>query len=132
MLTQQGVLGDTYVLNSGTVLDVRASVTRQHFNSVPYNTNVDQAQFDQYNPTKYYTGFASQMVKHTLPELTVSGSDNLYAFGSVANFNEDWYNTYSLNANLVKILGPHSLKVGAESRLMDNSGTPFAGGASGY
>lgn len=132
MVTHQGTLADTYALNSTTVIDVRAGVTRQLFNSAPFSTSVSQAQFDQYATNKYYTALGPQEAAHTLPEVTVSGADGLYAFGSVSNFNYDRYNTYSIGGSVSKILGAHTLKAGFEARLMDNSGTPFAGGASGY
>jgi hypothetical protein len=130
-LTHQAVLGDTYTLNSTTVFDVRANYIRQTSSAALQNSSVNEAQFDQYNANKYYTALASQMTVHAMPVYTLSGADNLFSFANFANGNVNWYNTYSLGANLTKILGPHSLKLGVEARLMDNSGSPYFGKVGG-
>jgi hypothetical protein len=130
--THQAVIGDSFTLNPTTVLDVRANYVRQTSVGNVQDSSVNEAQFDQYNPNKYYTALAPFMNEHFMPDISLSGKDSLYAFGGFTNYNANRYNTYSLSASLVKILGPHTLKVGAEARLMDNSGTPFIGRTSGY
>jgi hypothetical protein len=133
LFTQQVVLGDTYTFNPSTVLDVRVDYSRLTNPDNPQDVNVDEAQFDQYNPNKYYTALSPQMSVHTLPTYVLNGSHNLFSMNNFGNYSIFWYNNYHLSANLTKILGSHTIKVGGEGRLMDSSATGFVGeGAGGY
>jgi hypothetical protein len=121
----QAVLGDTYTINPTTVLDVRADFVRLTQLSPADGVPVDYAPFGS-----LYTTLAPQFTYKDLPAYQLNGSDGLFSFGNL-NFNANYYDTYGINANLVKIVGPHSLKFGAELRLMDVTGTNYIGKAAG-
>jgi hypothetical protein len=139
--THQAVIGDTYTFSPKTVLDVRLSLMRnQSFGSLA-DMNVDQAIFGS-----AFGALSSQELLHVYPTFAFgsgggpggppggggggasSAVHNLYA--SWANgLNEGYYDNYFLSGNLVRMIGRHSLKIGAEFRLMDapalgNSGSP--------
>ena len=125
--TQGVVLGDSYTFNPTNVLDVRVNYLRETNPNYPESTSVDQSQF---GPT--YAALAGQMSLHVLPAYNASGGlHNLYNLGNFTGYQAAWYNTYGVNANLIKIIGAHSLKIGTELRLMDVSGTAFDNTASG-
>ena len=121
----QAVLGDTYTINPTTVLDVRVEYVRSTQLSPADGVPVSYGQFGS-----LYGSLASQFTYKDLPAYQLNGSDNLFSFGNF-NFNANWYNTYGINANLVKIVGPHSFKFGTELRLMDVTGTNYIGKAAG-
>ena len=115
--THQAVLGDTYAINPTTVLDVRVNYLRQYAPNLAASSNVDMTQF---GPA--YTALAPQIALNVLPSFNASGGNHgLYNLGNFTNQFITWFNNYGVNANLIKILGPHSLKLGTELRLMDQS-----------
>lgn len=122
---QQAVLGDTYTINPTTVLDVRVVFGREDNVNPADGVPVDYSKFGS-----LYTALASQFTYKDLPAYQLNGGDNLFAFSHL-NFNANWYDTYGIDANLVKIVGPHSFKFGAELRLMDVTGTNYVGQAAG-
>jgi hypothetical protein len=135
-LTHQAVIGDTYTLNPTTVLDVRINFVRVTNPNYPATISQDETVFDQFNPAKPYATLASEMSVHGLPGIAVGANGNpsnynFYNLGNFPGYSNNWYNTYGINANLVKILGSHSVKLGAELRLMDGSGTGFDNTESG-
>jgi hypothetical protein len=123
---QQAVLGDTYTISPKTVMDVRITYVREYSPNYPDSVSVNESQF---GPA--YAALAPQMSIHVLPVFTLNGIHNLYNFGNITGYSVNWWNTYGANANLIKIIGAHSLKFGAEHRLMDQSGTGFDGSGSG-
>jgi hypothetical protein len=122
----QAVLGDTYTISPTTVLDVRLDFARSTQLSPADGVPIDYSPFGS-----SYNGLASQFTYKDLPSYQLNGSDGLYSFGNM-NFNANYYDTYGINANLVKIIGPHSFKFGTEIRLMDVTGTNYIGKAAGY
>jgi len=124
--SHQSVLGDTYIISPNTVLDVRATYTREYSPNYPDSVSVNESQF---GPA--YTALAPQMSIRVLPVFTLNGIHNFYNFGNITGYSVNWWNTYGVNANLIKIIGAHSLKFGTELRLMDQSGTGFDGAGSG-
>jgi hypothetical protein len=122
----QAVLGDTYTINPTTVLDVRVNFVRLTNINPPDSTSVDESQFGS-----LYGTLAPQMSLHTLPAYELNGGHNLYNLSNFTNYNANWYDTYGIDTNLVKIVGPHSFKFGAELRLMDVTGTNYIGKAAG-
>ena len=124
--SHQAVLGDTYIFNPSTVLDVRVTYIREYSPNYPDSVSVDESQF---GPA--YAALAPQMSIHVLPVFTLNGIHNLYNFGNIAGYSVNWWNTYGTSANLTEIIGAHSLKFGAELRLMDQSGTGFDNAGSG-
>ena len=99
---------------------------REYSPNYPDSISVDESQF---GPA--YAALAPQMSIHVLPVFTLNGIHNFYNFGNIAGYSVSWWNTYGTNANLIKIIGRHSLKFGTELRLMDQSGTGFDGAGSG-
>ncbi len=124
--SHQAVLGDSYIFSPNTLLDVRVNYARESSPNYPDSVSVNQSQF---GPA--YTALAPQMSIHVLPVFTLNGIHNFYNFGNISGYFVNWWNTYGTNANLIKIIGAHSLKFGTELRLMDQSGTGFVGSGSG-
>jgi len=125
--SQQVVSGDTYTFSPTTVLDVRITYVRQYSPNYPDSVSINESQF---GPA--YAALAPQMSIHVLPVFSLNGIHNLYNFGNITGYSVNWWNTYGTNANLIKIVGRHSLKFGTELRLMDQSGTGFDGSGSGH
>ena len=121
--SQQAVLGDTYTFNPSTLAGrsrhLCAGSTRRIY---PESVSVNESQFGS-----AYAALAPQMSIHVLPVFTLNGIHNFYNFGNITGYSVNWWNTYGTNANLIKIIGAHSLKFGTELRLMDQSGTGFVG-----
>jgi len=124
--SQQAVLGDSYIFNPSTLLDVRITYVREYSPNYPDSVLVNESQF---GPA--YAALAPQMSTHVLPVFTLNGIHNFYNFGNITGYAVGWWNTYGTNANLTRIVGAHSLKFGTELRLMDQSGTGFLGSGSG-
>ena len=116
-----------YTINPTTVLDVRLNYVRVTSPNYPGTISQDQTVFDQYQTGSFkpYTALAPQMSVHSLPGFGLTGSYGFYNLANFPGFSVNWYNTYGINANLVKIVGSHSLKIGTELRLMDGSGSGF-------
>lgn len=130
-LTHEVVLGDSYTFNPTTLLDVRVNYVRQFSPNYPDSTSVDETQFDKYNSSQPYTALGKQMSVHGLPGFGLNGNYGFYGLANFPGYSVNWYNTYGIDANLVKIWGSHTLKFGAELRLMDGSGTGFDNTESG-
>ena len=137
----QAVLGDTYAFNPTTVLDVRLSYLRHNdFDSLPQSIGTFQPSI--FGGT-YYTTVASQMGQHVLPNYSFSNGPNYQTDFAMTFYSGYWFNTYSVDPSLTKIIGNHSIKVGGEVRLMQatnmggggpqlNSGSfSFTGGFTG-
>ncbi len=104
-------LDEIYSINSSTVLDVRADYTR--FNE----TNAGPA--DGFDPTAL--GFPAYLSKQseflTMPHLSFSNYQNLGENGS----NNTPYDTYQIFADVVKVHGNHTTKLGTDLRLYRES-----------
>jgi hypothetical protein len=125
--THQAVIGDTYILNATTVLDVRGNFVRQTALNYAYDNAVDPSKFGA-----AYAALGPQLAIHTLPGYNLSGGiRGFYNFGNFPNQFSNWYETYGLNANLVKTFRSHSLKFGAEGRLMDDLSLNFGSSGGG-
>ena len=124
--SHQLVLGDSYILSPSTLLDVRVNYVREYSPNYPDSISVNESQF---GPA--YAALAPQMSFHTLPAFSLNGIHNFYNFGFITGYVVNWWNTYGTNANVIKIIGTHSLKFGTELRLMDQSGTNFDFSGSG-
>jgi hypothetical protein len=116
--SQQAMLGYTHTISPSTVLDVHVTYVREYSPNYPESISVNESQF---GPA--YAALAPQMSVHVLPVFTLNGIHNFYNFGFIAGYSVNWWNTYGTNADLVKIIGAHSLKFGTELRLMDQSAT---------
>jgi outer membrane receptor protein involved in Fe transport len=124
--THQAVIGDTYTLNPTTVLDVRVNYVRQYAPNTAQSTSVDESQFGS-----AYATLASSMNIHLMPGFAASGLHGFYNMNTYPNDGSSWFNTYGVSASVVKILGAHSLKIGAELREMDQSSVNYSSSNSG-
>ena len=109
--TYQYVFGDTYTLNPTTVLDIRADYLRNYGDAIPPSFNkANESQFGS-----AWAAMAPYMSYNAYPYFTFnSGTEahNLYTFG-YNNQSMQWYNNYHLAGSLTKIIGRHTLKMGA-------------------
>lgn len=120
----QAVVGDTYTINPTTILDLRASFLRVYNDNMPDALGVDQAKFG-------YGNLSNGMSYKVNPDPSLSGKYGLYSFRSMDVLSFNWANSYAVSANVTKIAGNHTLKAGADIRLMDNSGTATLSNTSG-
>ena len=125
--TTQGVVGDTVTINPTTVLDVRLNYLRQYAPNFAQDLNVDESKFGS-----LIAQIAPGMVIHEQPAFSANGGHNFYGMGNYPNDGINWYNSYGVAASLTKIVGAHSIKVGFEARLMDQSGLNPGGGSGNY
>jgi hypothetical protein len=107
-----GITADeVYTINASTVVDIRGDYTR--FNE----TNAGPA--DGFDPSTL--GFPSYLNKSaeflTMPHISLSNYQNLGENGS----NNTPYDTYQIFADVVKIHGNHTTKVGTDLRLQRES-----------
>ena len=114
--TNNIVTGDTITINPTTVLDIRADYLRQYGDSIPpaYGS-VNEAAFGA-----PFAALAPYMNYHNIPGFSLAGTSqvhNIFNF-SYSGVNKMWYNNYHLSGSVTKIIGKHSLKFGAEGRLM--------------
>jgi hypothetical protein len=132
--TNNIVTGDTITINPTTIVDIRADYLRQYGDSVaPAVGGTNEADFG----TAFAT-LAPTMNYHAIPGFSFGGNQvhNLFGSGgsngnwSYSGANKMLYNNYHLSVSLTKILGKHSIKVGAEGRVLNredlgnaNSGT---------
>ena len=121
--TNQVVLGDTYTINPTTILDVRVSWTRQHYDTSRPQTTVDESAF--------FPGasFLTSEMAHLPPQFGLNGQRS-FSYGWFRGpFNKTALSNYQLSANVTKILGKHSVKIGTEFRMMeaDNTGNLASG-----
>jgi hypothetical protein len=122
-LTQQLVLGDTYTFSPSTVLDVRLSFLRDNDqSSTPGSLGMSYSVFPS---NSYLNTVGSTFPVHELPIMNFNGPGiNYYAFNRVNSVQDDYYNTYAIGASLIRIIGRHSLKFGADLRRMEDNNAP--------
>lgn len=107
--TTQFVVDDAWVMNPSTIFDLRLAYLRFAFNSEP-DLNVDLGSLG------FPTSFTSAVQFHTYPNLSVQNISN----GSF-NVAQDVNNSYSIMPSMVKMLGRHTIKAGAEIRRVDQA-----------
>jgi len=137
-LTQQVVLGDTYTFSPSTILDVRLSFLRDNdMSSTPGSLGMS---FSVFPSNSYLNQIGSTFPIHEIPMMNLGGPGvNYYGFNRVNGVQDDFYNTYAIGASLVRILGRHTLKFGADLRRMEDNNSPegnsgifsFGGGFTG-
>jgi hypothetical protein len=114
--TQQGVIGDTYVLNPSTIADIHVSYLRWNYVRTPgyLGYNETQLGFPSYmGQISALNGLAnsSSLPKITLssPTLTTGGTGYIFSIN----------NNYVVAPTFTKIIGPHTLKFGADLRRLE-------------
>jgi hypothetical protein len=121
---QNYVLGDTYTINTTTVMDVRVSALRQYVDNNPVSLGTDLSQF---GPA--WGALAPKLTYVVNPAIQFSTGSGLRSISTTANF--AWRNVYDVAANLTKITGRHTLKFGGNFRLQDNNVRPGLTNAAG-
>ena len=115
---QQYIAGDTILLNSSSVLDVRASYLRFFAYDQPVASTVNLAQFDgnAYGGTgSFWSTVAPKLGAQTFPDVSITG--NIPQPYNLLNFVvHQPLNNYVLSATYSKTIGRHSLSFGGEAR----------------
>jgi Carboxypeptidase regulatory-like domain len=120
--THQAVLGDTYTINSTTFADVRLSFLRFDFNSVPPALGkVDLSKFPGLAP------YANQVTFNVFPVPFLIGySPSPFPLLVLDIIQFYTFNTYSLTGGVSKVMGKHTLKVGAELHRFEGYYSPVS------
>jgi hypothetical protein len=109
-VTTQAMIADTYTINSSTVLDVRFGFLRFDYDRTPGNLGTNLVQTFGFPQTPY--GEISERSgipgMETIPNIS-AGENQVIGTGLIYS---DDYN-YSVTPTLTKIIGGHTLKVGA-------------------
>jgi hypothetical protein len=110
--THMVVVGDTYTITPSTILDVRASWFRAPNNTEKPVTNANEA--------LWFPGasFTSQEKADLLPQFNLNNQRNFFNAWSRGPYGWSFSSVGQISANLTKIIGRHTLKVGTELRLM--------------
>jgi hypothetical protein len=117
--TNQLALGYTYTMSPTTLLDIRISGTRFKYDTAPASLGIDMSTL---GPN--WGALAPQLNYTAYPWLTISGYSTITYQGLLE------YTTstnYTLSGSLTKIIGRHTLRFGAEGRLLlfDTSETNY-------
>jgi hypothetical protein len=111
-LTQQAVIGDTYVFNATTILDFRASYMRWYNDRTPGTLGIDLTSVGF--PNSYKNSLPSDRV--TMPTFILDNYNQVNT-GSISART----NNYVISTNLTKIKGSHTLKFGADLRRLEDN-----------
>ncbi len=108
--TQSAVVGDTYLLSSQTILDLRVAFLRFVYARTPSSLGVDLTKFN------LPAALNSEVSFRVIPTPVVSGFSDIFTSqgpGSVINQAND---SYSIYPSVTKIMHNHTLKFGGELR----------------
>jgi hypothetical protein len=134
--SHQVVLGDTYTVNPKTIADLRLSYV--NYNEMMDPTNGVAPNYANMGYGSTFTGESKEFSNKILPVIGVGfGGQNVYNLGlpptfKAGNMYRSWYDTYQLSGNIIRMIGSHTLKLGAEGRLMDFISLPQSGNAGSY
>jgi len=112
-VTHQLVVGDTYVFNPRTVLDVHLSYLRWNYTRIPTNLGIDESKAFGW-PSYMNFGHLNDLPQSTsVPHMSTSGPISYYqgAAGYIFSIN----NNYAISSTLQKILGRHTVKFGVNA-----------------
>jgi len=129
---QQAVVGDTITISPKTILDLRLAYLRDNSpNSTVASLNMD---YSKYPSNSFVNQLASSMTARIIVQYTFGTAPgvtnyNFYGFGRCCSIGHDWYNNYTISANLIRMIGNHTVKIGGLiTQYGDHS---IAGGNSG-
>jgi hypothetical protein len=130
-VTDQGVLADTYLFSPTTILDIRLSYMRWNYDREAGNLGIDLAKTfglpSYYNTVLPTLRGLSTAINPGVPGITITGP-SYTSYNGQQIFGID--NDYMLVPTLTKIMGRHTLKVGADLRvLQDAYYSSFPGGS---
>jgi hypothetical protein len=117
-ITNQAVLADTYLLNPTTILDIRASFMRWSYTRALGNLGIDVNKTFGL-PTYYNTVVpALRGVPNAIgaPQVTASGYTSYGNGGYILGTDND----YTFTPTISKTMGRHTVKAGADLRLMQD------------
>ena len=127
IFTKEAILGDTHVINSSTILEVRLAFLRVFENEFPDSLGVDLSQF---GPN--WSGIAGQLPEAAnWPGLGFNGNAGVSAVNGTNGIGSQlfWHqNVYTLSGSLSKTVGSHQLKFGALLRRVQWISDPENGG----
>ena len=108
--TNNFVLDDVYSINPTTVLDLRASYLRFSYNRTPQTLGYDLTQLG------WPASLNSQVAYNPVPTPCITGFDpaNLFCSNGTGSTIVDRNENYDVIGSLTKIVGPHTIKTGAE------------------
>lgn len=116
-------LGDTIALTSKTIVDLHVGYTRYFYLRAPLTQGIDLSKF---GPN--WKALTSQMTYTHVPDVCVSeqNGDNHWGNGSWCTQGAGsgigaWDDTYDFNPMVSHIMGKHTLKAGAEFRILRNN-----------
>jgi hypothetical protein len=114
-ISHNAVVGDTYILNSTTVMDFRLSYLRFVFDTIPLSNGVDLSTF---GPA--YANLSDQFLSHQNPLpsiLNVTATSTDFANQDLTIFNTN--DNFTISANVTKTIGRHSITFGGEGRKIE-------------
>ncbi len=134
LYSQDAVLGNTYTINPTTVFDVRASYLRIFQNEAPVSTNVNLSKYGS-----AYGNLQSQIVggptggAGSIPSSSYTGTQGFpgTSLSSPNGIGSQLYwhqNMYALSGNLIKTIGKHQVKLGANIRRVQWISDPDSSG----
>ena len=115
-------IGDTFALSPKMILDLHLGYTRYVYLRTPLSEGIDLSQFGPnwaaLAPTLTYTHIPQVCVSQTPGDNRWGGGWCAQGTGSAIGAFDD---TYSLAPSFTKIIGKHTLKIGAEIRVLRNN-----------
>ncbi len=115
--TNQAVLGDTYVLNPTSVLDVHLSYLRWDYTRIPTNLGLDESKAFGW-PEYMNFGSLNGLPKSTsVPAININGPISYYQ--GLAGYILSTNNNYGIASTYQKVWGRHTFKVGLDVRRWD-------------
>jgi hypothetical protein len=119
--THQAVVGDTITINPTTIADIRLSYTRAFSDDTPPSLGEDLAK-DGFNSN--WQAINAHQTQHMLVPFNWNGIYSFFGWGGFIVVDNRWAETYALSADVTKIKGAHTLKIGAQIYLQDINGLP--------
>lgn len=114
-------LNNTWLPSNNTVLTVRYGWTR-FIDDDTLSIDFDPASLN------FSSSFLNSMQAPKFPRVSIT---DYYAFGAIDPTPRNWY-SWSANGTLTRLLGRHTLKFGADYRLIGIKTQSFAGGAGDF
>ena len=115
------VLNNTYILNSSTVATFRFGMnTFEDDNSLPYDFDAHTLGFNK--------AFADSIPVQKFPSVSLTG----YNGSGFSGVNTRNYYSYGGNGTITKLAGSHSMKIGADYRIMGVRAENFGQSAGSY
>ena len=115
--TNQAILGDTYVLNPTSVIDVHLSYLRWSYTRIPTNLGLDESKAFGW-PGYMNFGSLNDLPQSTsVPAININGPISYYQ--GLAGYILSTNNNYGIASTYQKVWGRHTFKVGLDVRRWD-------------